>query len=164
VRNSTNCLLAGALFSFLFFGHCRAQYIGFGASPELSYRNLVKTDFVPGIDDFIDDDNDVSEASFGYTVGAYFLKPFGRKLSFETGVSLSQDGYNQVYKDLDYNGLIESGFIDSDDPGYEATEEIEIRNRFHSVGIPFRLVYLADGEKVRFTWGLGITPDSIKPL
>ena len=136
-----------------------AQTFGFGASPEFSYRNLVKTDFAPGIDEFIDESNDLSQQIVGYTVGAYFLKPFGRKMLFETGVTYSRDGYNTVLSEVSYEQLINQGLLNSDDPGFDATEEIEFQNRFAYVGIPFRLVYLADGDKVRFTWGLGITPE-----
>lgn len=151
--------LLSAFFLLFFAESIQAQTFGIGVSPELSYRNLVKTDFVPGIDEFIDEANDMSESTFGYTAGAYFLKPFGRKLSFETGAVISQDGYNMVLRDFDLDDPVLSDLVSSDDPGFDATEEIEIRNRFHSVGVPLRLVFLSDGDNVRFTWGLGITPE-----
>jgi len=148
-----------AVFVIFLSTTAKAQTFGVGVSPEISYRNLVKTDFVPGIDEFIDETNDISESTFGYTAGAYFLKPFGRNLFFETGATISLDGYDVVLSDLDFEDLITQGLINSDDPGFDATEEIEFRNRFHSVGIPLRLVFMSGGEKVRFIWGLGITPE-----
>ena len=82
-----------------------SQNIGFSVSPEVSYRNLVKTDFVPGIDDFIEESNNLSESIIGFTAEAFFVKPFARKLYFETGVSFSRDGYNSFIRDLCLSGI-----------------------------------------------------------
>jgi hypothetical protein len=136
-----------------------AQNFGVGFSPEFSYRNLVKTDFVPGIDEFVEESNRLSEQTFGYTAEAFFIQPFSRTMSFETGLSFSQDGYNSVISDLSYESLLALGLVNSDDPGFESTQEIETRNRFYSVGIPLRLAYVSDGKKIRITWAFGITPE-----
>lgn len=141
------------------FSECKSQNFGIGISPEISYRNLVKTDFVPGIDEFIEESNTLSESIVGFTAQAFFVKPFARKMSLETGLSLSRDGYNSYIKDFSYESLISLGMVNSEDPGFELTKEIETQNRFLAVGIPLRLAYVSDGKKVRFTWALGLTPE-----
>ena len=123
-----------------------SQNIGFSVSPEVSYRNLVKTDFVPGIDDFIEESNNLSESIIGFTAEAFFVKPFARKLYFETGVSFSRDGYNSFIRDLTPESLLLTGVLNSDDPGFDSTEEIETQDRFLSVGIPLRLAFTSDGS------------------
>ena len=80
-------------------------------------------------------------------------------MSFETGLSLSRDGYNSYIRDLNYESLLSLGLVNSEDPGFESTQEIEIQNRFLAVGIPLRLAFVSDGKKVRFTWALGLTPE-----
>ena len=147
-----------ALVSF-FSSNLLAQNFGIGFSPEISYRNVVKTDFVEGIDEFVERSNELDESIFGYTAGAFFTKSFGRNLYFETGITYSQDGYNSVYRDYTYDFLVDQGLINSDDPGFDATTEIEIQNRFNAVGIPLNIVYISSGDKARFTWSLGITPE-----
>jgi hypothetical protein len=144
---------------FFTFSETKAQNFGVGISPEISYRNLVKTDFVPGIDEFIDESNALSESIIGVTAEAFFVKPFARNMYFETGVSFSRDGYNSFVKDLSYESLLALGLVNSQDPGFESTKEIETQNRFLAVGIPLRLAYVSDGKKVRFTWALGLTPE-----
>jgi len=136
-----------------------AQNVGVSLSPEISYRNLVKTDFVPGIDEFIEENNSLSEPIIGYTAEAFYVMPFARKMFFETGLSFSRDGYNSFIKDLTPESLLLTGILNSDDPGFEATEEIETQDRFLSVGIPLRLSYVSSGKKVKFTWSLGVTPE-----
>jgi hypothetical protein len=150
--------LSGVLIC-LTFCEAKAQNFGVGISPEYSYRNLVKTDFVPGIDEFIDENNELSESIIGYTAEVFWIKPFARKMYFETGVSLSRDGYNSFMKDLSYEALVLSGLLNSDDPGFATTEEIETQNRFTSVGIPLRLAYVSNGDGLRFTWSVGLTPE-----
>ena len=144
---------------FSTFSEMQAQNFGVGISPEISYRNLVKTDFVPGIDEFIDESDALSESIIGVTAEAFFVKPFARKMSFETGLSLSRDGYNSYIKDLSYESLLSLGLVNTEDPGFESTKEIETQNRFLAVGIPLRLAFVSDGKKVRFTWALGLTPE-----
>lgn len=144
---------------FFCFTKANAQNFGVGISPEVSYRNLVKTDFVPGIDEFIDESNSLSESIIGFTAEVFFVKPFARKMSFETGLSFSRDGYNSYIRDLSYESLLLLGLVNSEDPGFESTKEIETQNRFLAVGIPLRLAYVSDGKKVRFTWALGLTPE-----
>jgi len=143
------------------FSETSAQNFGIGISPEVSTRNLVKTDFVPGIDEFIDESNSLNESILGFTAEAFFVKPFARRMYFETGLSLSRDGYNSFLKDLSYESLLALGLVNSEDPGFESTQEIETQNRFLSVGIPLRLAYVSDGDKLRFTWAFGITPEYI---
>lgn len=143
----------------LIFTETKAQNFGVGISPEISSRNLVKTDFVPGIDEFIEESNSLNESIIGFTAEAFFVKPFARKMSFETGLSLSRDGYNSYIRDLNYESLLLLGLVNSEDPGFESTKEIEIQNRFLAVGIPFRLAFVSDGKKARFTWALGLTPE-----
>lgn len=138
-----------------------AQKFGVGISPEITTRNLVKTDFVPGIEQFIEESNSLNEPIVGFTVQAFFVKPFARKMFFETGLSLSQDGYNSFARDFTYESLILSGLVNSEDPVYETTQEIEIQNRFLSIGIPLRLAYLSAGDKWRFTWSFGVTPEYV---
>jgi hypothetical protein len=137
-----------------------AQDFGIGISPEISYRNLVKTDFAPGIDDFIESSNASDEAIFGFRVQALFLKNFGRRMQFETGISAARHGFNTVISDLEMIEGIGTG-NGSMDPGFASTQEIEFNFRYYTAGIPLRLVYTSEGETVRFTWGLGITPELI---
>jgi hypothetical protein len=150
--------ISGVLIFFV-FSETKAQNFGVGISPEISSRNLVKTDFVPGIDEFIEESNSLSESIIGFTAEAFFVKPFARKMSFETGLSLSRDGYNSYLNDLSYESLLLLGLVNSEDPGFESTKEIETQNRFLAVGIPLRLAYVSDGKKLRFTWALGLTPE-----
>ena len=147
-------------FCFLLFSiEAYCQNTGVSFSPEISYRNFVKTDFVPGIDQFIEENNDLSESIVGFTAEVFFVKPFARKLSFETGLSFSRDGYNSFIRNLTPESLFLSGVLNSDDPGFDSTNEIETQNRFLSVGIPFRLAYIAEGKNLKFTWSLGVTPE-----
>jgi len=78
---------------------------------------------------------------------------------FETGIAVSRDGYNSYLKDLSYESLLALGLVNSEDPGFESTKEIETQNRFLAVGVPLRLAFVSDGQKVRFTWSLGLTPE-----
>ncbi|HKK40376.1 MAG TPA: outer membrane beta-barrel protein [Cryomorphaceae bacterium] len=141
------------------FAESKAQNFGIGISPEISTRNLVKTDFVPGIDEFIDESNELNDPIIGYTAQAFFIKPFSRKMFFETGLSISRDGYNSLLKNLSNESLLAMGLVNSEDPGFESTEEIETQNRFTSVGIPLRLAFVSSGKKWRFTWAFGVTPE-----
>jgi len=158
-----NCLFVSFAISGILvcsiFSEINAQNFGVGISPEFSSRNLVKTDFVPGIDEFIDQSNELNESIIGFTAEAFYVKPFARRMFFETGLSFSQDGYNSFIKDLTYESLVLSGVLNSDDPGFETTEEIETQNRFLSIGVPLRLAYVSEGKKWRFTWSLGVTPE-----
>ena len=78
---------------------------------------------------------------------------------FETGLSISRDGYNSLLKNLSNESLLAMGLVNSEDPGFESTEEIETQNRFTSVGIPLRLAFVSSGKKWRFTWAFGVTPE-----
>jgi hypothetical protein len=158
---STSKLFGIALFLALcIVNESIAQNIGVSLSPEFAYRNLVKTDFVPGIDEFIEESNSSSESIIGYTAEVFYVKPFARKMTFETGFGISRGGYNSAIANLTPESLELSGLINSDDPGFDSVEKIESQYRFTSIGVPLRLAFIAgsDRDPLRFTWSLGVTP------
>lgn len=137
-----------------------AQTVGFSLSPEMSFRNVVKTDDTPwstadSVVDFIERSS-ADKAVWGFTASTLFVKPFAPRMTFETGIGFAMRGYESPGE---LPGADNTRFHRYDDPGYTDVQSAYTRQRYYHIGIPFKLAYTSKGGNLRWTWSVGLRPE-----
>ena len=118
--------------------------IGFNFSPDYDFRMLRNGDGSASTDFVIKDRNDYEVAKFGYTAGVKVSINFSKLAQFETGIQLSNKGYQRKYHDL---------YFFQPDPSSPIRSKVIYA--FHYIGVPFVANFAFGRGKISFLSSVG---------
>ncbi len=124
-------------------------WIGLNVSPNRSFRNLDNTEN-NAYNDSIYNKKSKETQKTGYSFGFAFSKMMRKKISFETGLQFSNQGYQKIYRGLVFGSMLAS----SGPPSKTAT--MYYRYKFQYLGIPLKLSFLFGEERTRFFVSAGM--------
>ncbi len=156
-----NGLLTLALtFTVLFaFGQTEKKTsIGVNYSVNYNYRYLVDKDGQDVNATLISGRNNIEIPLVSFAAGVRLERRISTRLFLETGVEFSRMGYRFSWSNLRWEDQIDAtrGFVL---PGTEPISTIAIHWVHDYVGIPIKLNYVTQGERLQFVYGLGLTPN-----
>ncbi len=141
---------------FCFKANAQQQYetgqtrIGLNFSPNRSFRSLNNSENNPYNDSIYNSKSNETQKT-GYSFGFAVSRMMSNRISFETGLQFSNQGYQKIYIGLVFGNMLNPS---SGSPSKTAT--FYNRYKFQYLGIPVKLNFLYGEDKTRLFVSAGI--------
>jgi hypothetical protein len=132
--------------------------LGVNFSSDVCYRTLVNNNGKSIVDEIIDWRNENEIPKFGYTSGFNFGYNLNKTIGFETGIQISNKGYQTKTKDLIYEDQIDpiTGVISPESSDTKAPTKVKYIYSDYYLEVPIKANFSFGNRKVRFITSAGI--------
>jgi len=135
--------------------------VGIHASPDYAFRTLFIREPDDSSTDIFNSRQDIEQAKLGYSYGFRLNRELSKHWSLETGLVLSNKGYETVKLNLTYGSIIDprnwSQYYYEPDP----TSQLQFRYSFYYIGLPIQAVFRVGEKKLSFNTSAGLSFNSL---